>query len=71
MADEASTESNTSAASAKYILDKGYSQVVPDKRKAGRPTKEEISAAANEEAEAQKILNDDFKRIQELQRTMN
>lgn len=71
MADAASPESKTSAASAKYILDKGYSQVVPDKRKAGRPSKEEISAAANEEAEAQKILNDDFKRIQALQRTMN
>ncbi len=62
MADAASNSKNASA-SAKYLLDKGYTSVAPDKRKAGRPSKEEVSAAALQDAQFKNTVDEDFKRI--------
>lgn len=60
---DAKGNSKTSTASAKYLLDKGYTSVAPDKRKAGRPSKEEVSAVALQDAQFKNTVEEDFKRI--------
>lgn len=60
---DAQANTKTSTASAKYILDKGYQSIVPDKRKAGRPTKDEIAKAAIQDADFKNTVNEDLKRI--------
>lgn len=61
--DAMSSESKTSTASAKYLLDKGYDIVSPDKRRAGRPSKQEIADAAADEALVKDLFNEDYNRI--------
>lgn len=56
-------ESKSRAASAKFILEKGYETVNPDKRRAGRPSKQEIARAAKEESDIYAETKEDFARI--------
>lgn len=61
--DAQSSESKTSTVSAKYLLEKGYDQVSPDRRKAGRPSKQEIAEAAQDELELNQLFKEDYNRI--------
>lgn len=61
--DAISTESKTNTASAKYLLDKGYDLVSPEKRRAGRPSKQQIADAAADEALVKDLFNEDYNRI--------
>ncbi len=56
-------ESKSSSSSAKFILERGYEAVNPDKRKAGRPSKREIAEAARLENSFKEEIKDDFERI--------
>lgn len=60
---DAKSASKSSASSSKYLLSQGYDSVSPDKRKAGRPTKEQILKVANDEASFYVDINDDYERI--------
>lgn len=63
---DARSGSLSSKASAKYILDKGYNAVSPTKRRAGRPSKEEVARNAALQAASRNDLQDDFDRIQSI-----
>lgn len=58
---KAGTKSST--ASAKFLLTQGYASIAPDKRKAGRPSKEEIADAAARSISDTRTLEDDFQRV--------
>lgn len=59
--EEAQSGSKNSFAANKYLLERGWEGDEPKRR--GRPTKAEVRAAATEEAQATRRLDDDLQRI--------
>lgn len=55
--------SRSSAASNKYLLDKGWLSDVTKKSARGRPSKDEVRAEARRQAELTKQIDDDFTRL--------
>lgn len=63
---DATSKTSSSTASAKFVLEKGYNLVAPDKRRAGRPSKAEIAEAAHNEISRRSETDEEYNRIQEL-----
>lgn len=63
---DALSESKTSHAALKFLVQSGYDSSGPERRRAGRPSKAEIARAAAEVNEKSQSIDDDFDRVQKV-----
>lgn len=63
---DAVSGSKTSHSALKFLVQSGYDSAAPERRRAGRPSKEEIARAAQEASVRKEDVNEDFDRVQKV-----